>query len=142
MVAPVRHTPQVSPDLPPIVLPERQTDLAVGGAARVPGTSEPAGPVVGERAVGVVRYSTASDGSKLVQALRSDTVSRNGRRRTPTGYCHAVPWWAPASALCGRLTEPMVLWPQADFMAQRVQVCPQCRATVRAELEGPVVPRA
>jgi hypothetical protein len=144
MVAPARQTTQVSPDPPLIVLPERHRDVVVGGAAHAgaPGTSDPARPVVGERAVGVVRYSTASDGSKLVQALRSDTVSRNGRRRTPTGYCHAVPWWAPARALCGRLTEPMVSWPQADFMAQRVQVCPQCRATVRAELEGPPVPRA
>jgi hypothetical protein len=91
--------------------------------------------VLGRRAVGPVRYSTASDGSKLVHTLRTGAVSQKARRRVPTGYCHAVPWWSPARTLCGRLTERMALWPQADFIAQRVEVCPQCRTTVRAEFE-------
>ena len=94
---------------------------------------EPAPPRLGGRTVGAFRYSTASDGSKLLPMLRSQAVPKQGRRRAPTGYCHAVPWWAPARALCGLLTERMALWPQADFTAQRVEVCPRCRAIVRAE---------
>ena len=102
---------------------------------------DPAEPRLGGRTVGALRYSTASDGSKLLPMLRSQAVPKRGRRRAPTGYCHAVPWWAPARALCGLLTERMALWPQADFTVQRVEVCPRCRAIVYAEqLEDPHVP--
>jgi hypothetical protein len=106
--------------------------------AEAPVVAEPTRELRGVRSVGVMRYFTASDGSKLVQMLHSQVVPRRGRRRVPTGFCHAVPWWSPARAICGRLTERMALWPQADFMTQRVEVCPECRATVLADLDAPV----
>jgi hypothetical protein len=92
-------------------------------------------PVPGSahRTVSPLRYSTAADGSKLVPMLQGGPVAKKGRRRVPTGHCHAVPWWTPARAVCGRLTERMALWPHDDFTQQRVDVCPQCSAAVRAE---------
>ena len=97
-------------------------------------------PPFGQRAVGPLRYSTAADGSKIVPRLQRGAVSKKGRRRVPTGQCHAVPSSSPARALCGRLTERMALWPDDDFTQQRVDVCPQCWAAVRAELDAPPVP--
>ncbi len=95
--------------------------------------SDSAQPSYAPRTVGALRYSTAADGSKLVPALPGGTVAREGRRRVPTGQCHAVPRWSPARAACGLLTERMALWPEDDFTRRRVDVCPQCSAAVRAE---------
>lgn len=99
-----------------------------------PSDSHPA--PFGYRTVGAIRYSTAADGSKLVPMLQGGAVSRKGRRRVPTGFSHGVPWWSPARALCGRLTERMALWPQADFTQQRVDVCPRCWDAVQEELDS------
>ena len=83
-----------------------------------------------------MRYYTASDGSTVAASkLGVRMRPAPGRRRVPTGNCHAVPWWSPARALCGRLTELMALFPKIDFETQRVQICPECLALVRAEFE-------
>ena len=75
-------------------------------------------------------YSTASDGSKLIPVPPSTAVPRRGRRRTPTGDCHAVPTSSPALTRCGLSTEGLALWPDVDFTEQRVQICPECRRGV------------
>ena len=84
-----------------------------------------------------MRYYTASDGSTVAASrLGARMRPAPGRRRVPTGNCHAVPWWSPARAVCGRLTERMALFPKVDFETQRFQICPQCLAIVRAEFEA------